>query len=368
MTNLDLPGLGVAPETGLKLTTYFSERDRIGGELLADRLLRLYGDRGVRDSVLLRGAAGFGLRHHLRTDRLLTLSEDLPAVATAVDSADRIGALLDDAMALKRRGLVTLERLRILGADGPAEPPAELREAAKLTIQLGRGERVGGRPAFAAACELLHRRGIAGATALLGVDGTHRGRRERGRLLARNAAVPMFVVAVGPGERIWAVLPELAGMLRDPLLTVERVRVCKRDGELLRQPHELPASDAAGNGLWQRLTLYTSEAARSDGRPTHVELIRRLRRAGATGATTVRGIWGFHGDDAPHGDRLLGLRRSVPTVTAIVERPPRLAELFPIVDELTAERGLVTTEMVPAMTAMTERIRRGGLRLAEHEY
>ena len=53
----------------------------------------------------------------------------------------------------------------------------------------------------------------------------------------------MMVIAVGAGERIAAVLPELAGLLGEPLITLERVRVCKRDGELLATPHELPGTD-----------------------------------------------------------------------------------------------------------------------------
>ncbi len=53
-------------------------------------------------------------------------------------------------------------------------------------------------------------------------------------------------------------------------------------------------------------------------------------------------------------------------MTIAVERPDRLA-CFEIADELTAERGLVTTEMVPAVMAMAGE-RRGGLRLASHDY
>ena len=34
----------------------------------------------------MRGVEGFGAKHHLRTDRLLTLSEDLPLVSVAVDT------------------------------------------------------------------------------------------------------------------------------------------------------------------------------------------------------------------------------------------------------------------------------------------
>jgi len=34
----------------------------------------------------------------------------------------------------------------------------------------------------------------------------------------------MMVIAVGPGERIRQVIAELGALLRDPLLTLERVR------------------------------------------------------------------------------------------------------------------------------------------------
>jgi PII-like signaling protein len=93
--------------------------------------------------------------------------------------------------------------------------------------------------------------------------------------------------------------------------------------------------------------VHTSERSRHDGRPVHVELVRRLRAAGAAGATTVRGIWGFHGDHPPHGDRLLQVARRVGVLTTVVDEPGRIAGLFGIVDELTRERGLVTSEAVP---------------------
>lgn len=59
---------------------------------------------------------------------------------------------------LRFDGLVTLERARLLtGPVGPVEPPEDLHEATKLTIYVGRRERVGSRPAFEAAVDLLHR-------------------------------------------------------------------------------------------------------------------------------------------------------------------------------------------------------------------
>jgi len=343
-------------EDCLKLTTYFGERDRLDGELVADALLDLYGRAGIETSVLLRGAEGFGLKHHLRTDRLLSLSEDLPVVSVAVDARERIEAVLGEVTALQRRGLITLERARLLSGEvDELALPEDPREATKLTVYVGRRERVEGKPAFVAICDLLRRRGIAGATALLGVDGTVRGERQRAGFFSRNREVPTMVIAVGAGERVAGALPELRALLPHPLLTLERVRVRKRDGELLERPHALPAKNEHGMDVWQKLTVYTSESATHGKRPIHSALIHRLRESGAAGATSLRGIWGFHGDHAPHGDRLLQLRRHVPMVTVIVDSPDRIASVFEVVDELTAEHGLVTSETVPALRAMGER-------------
>jgi PII-like signaling protein len=330
----------------LKLTSYFGERQRCGSGFVADALLELYGRHEIATSILLRGTEGFGLKHHLRTDRSLSLSEDLPLITVAVDTRPRIEAVLAPVLALSPAGLVTLERARLL-ADTTA--PGDLPETAKLTVYLGRQERVFRVPAFVAVCDLLHRRGVDGATALLGVDGTAHGQRERAAFFSRNAEVPMMVIAVGPGEQIGRVLPELGALLHRPLLTLERVQVCKRDGRLLAAPAARP-----GTGQWQKLMIYTSEATQHRGAPHHGQalhraIVRRLRSAGISGATTQRGVWGFHGDHPPHGDRLFQWGRHVPAVTIVVDTPERIATAFGVIDELTSERGLVTVEDIPAL-------------------
>jgi PII-like signaling protein len=337
-------------QDSLKLTMYFGERDRANGRYLADALVDVYAEHGFETSVLLRGVEGFGLEQRLRTQRLLTLSEDLPIVSVAVDTRERITAAMGEITALASGGLVTLERARMLtGRIGQVELPEELHEATKLTIYCGRRERAGGRPAFVAIVDLLHRHGIAGATVLLGVDGTAHGVRRRARFFGRNADVPLMIVSVGSGERIARVLPELGAMLERPLVTLERVRVCKRDGERLAEPSHVPDTDESGLPVWQKLMVYAGEQARHDGRPLYLELIRRLREAGAGGATALRGVWGYHGDHEPHGDRLLSLRRHVPVVTVIVDDPASIRRWFEVVDEVTAESGLVTSELVPAV-------------------
>ena len=341
----------------LKLTSYFGERQRGGDGFVADELLALYGRHEIAASILLRGTEGFGLKEHLRTDRSLTLSEDLPMTTIAVDTRPRIEAVLAPTLRLIRSGLVTLERARLVISepDLPGAPSADVPSAAKLTVYLGRQERVYRVPAFVAVCDLLHRRGLDGATALLGVDGTARGRRQRAAFFSRNAEVPMMVIAIGPADRIGRVLPELGALLPSPLFTLERVTVCKRDGRLLTAPGALPGTGAGtgeqGLPLRQKLMVYTSEATQSQGQPIHRGIVRGLRSAGISGATTLRGIWGFHGDHVPHGDRLLQLGRHVPAVTIVIDTPDRIAAAFSVIDEFTTESGLVTSEIIPAARA-----------------
>jgi PII-like signaling protein len=356
-------------EDCLKLSAYFGERQREAGRFVAETMLDMYEQRRVATSIVMRGIAGFGSRRHFRTDQSLTLSEDPPVAIIAVDTKPVIDGLLESVLAVNKRGLISLERARLLHDDIHAvELSDEHHEATKLTIYVGRKERVYGVPAFTAVCDLLYRRQLAGASVFLGVDGTVRGQRERAKFFGRNPDVPMMIIAVGSGERIGRVLPEIGGMLRHPIVTLERVRVCKRDGELLERPHALPGTDEHGLALFQKLMVYSSEAARYDGMPIHRALIHRLREHESShGATVLRGIWGFHGDHEPHGDKLFQLSRHVPVVTIIIDTPNNIAASFDIVDEITREQGLVTSEMVPALAAEDDD-GSGGPRIAHHPY
>lgn len=352
-------------EDCLKLTTYFGERDRANGGFLADAFTQIYARHELQTSLIMRGIEGFGPAQHLHTDRQLTLSEDLPLVSVAVDTRTRVQAALEEVNQLSFNGLVTLERARMLaGREDAVELLGEQRGETKLTVYVGRQERIGGRPAFQAIVSFLHDRGIAGATVLLGVDGTAHGVRQRAKFFARNAAVPLMVISVGDSARIAGLVPELASMLARPLMTLERVQVCKRDGQKLAEPDRLPAGDPSGLGVWQKLMVYAGEQVQHQGQPLHDKLIHELLHARAAGATSLRGIWGYHGAHQPHGDSFWQLRRHVPVLTVIVDTPERTRQWFAIADELTSETGLVTSEVVPGYRATAANQRHGGLRLA----
>jgi len=353
-------------EDCLKLTGYFAERDRSGGQFLSDALLGICERHGLATSILLRGAEGFGRHQVLQTDRLLSLSDDLPMVLVGVDARSRIEAALPEIGAAAEHGLLTLERARLLtGRVGPVALPEDLHEATKLTIYCGRYERVGRRPAFVAIVDVLRRHGLFSATVLLGVDGTAHGVRERARFFGANTEVPLMIIAVGPGSQLGPVLPEVAGLLDRPLLTLERVRICKVDGQRLAEPHDVPGTDDEGLKTWVKLMVHADHDTLHAGRPLFVEIVRRLRAAGAGGATVIHGIWGYHGDRPPQGDRLLSLRRHVPATTIVVDTPERIGAWFQIIDELTDRGGVVTSELVPAFHARGAWGDAGGLALAD---
>lgn len=343
----------------LKLVAHMGEGSRIGGRLACDVAMDLLATAGVASAVLLRGAEGFGVHHRLRTDRLLSMSEDLPLVLVAVDRAERVVPVADELARALPSGLLVLERASLPGRqlddDTFGAPGAG---QAKLTVYCAR-------PEAEALGRIMRAAGLAGAIGLTGVDGVVLGERRRGRVLSRNREVPAFVMGVGPRERIAQALARVRAAAGRHVATLERVSIVRRDGAAVGPLPVVPPEDEAGLGLWQRLIVVGGERDGPGGRPLHVALIRDLRAAGAPGATALRGAWAHTGDGAGHAERLLSVRRRGPVLVSVIARPAEMARLFPIVERATARSGLVTCELLPAVRVTpAEGPARGGLRLA----
>ena len=137
----------------LKVTSYVGERHRVGGRLYTDLLVDTLVDHDVTTSIVLRATAGFGRRHHLRTDQTLTMSEDPSVLVVAADTRERLELLLPLLAELQPPGMLTIERARIVrGEFGPDPMPEQLHEATKLTIYLGRHQRTERVPTYVAVC------------------------------------------------------------------------------------------------------------------------------------------------------------------------------------------------------------------------
>jgi PII-like signaling protein len=334
----------------LRLSVYFGEAITAGPALASDALMACFASHGLATATLLRGIEGFGLNRRIHAERFPDVSTDLPLLAVAVDTRERIQGVLDDVDRAVPRGLVTLEAARLAtGRDvieaGVPEGPGR---AVQLTIVCGSGERAGRQPAYRAVVALLRRCEATGATVLPGVDGLLRGRRRRARLFATNASTPMTIVSVGTPDRMLPALPRLVDLLREPIVTLEPIARLPH-GSALPEP---PAADGA-SGVWQALGLFVRRSDLAGGRTLHSELVRCLRQAGAAGATTILGDWGFSARERPYGDRLGRVASHRPTYTVCVDRPAKIAEVWPLLDELIAGRGIATSRFVPGYREVT---------------
>jgi PII-like signaling protein len=332
---------------------HFGERDRDGAGPLEAAVMAAYARHGVRAAALLRGVEGFGAKHLLRTDRLLSLSEDPPLVAVAVGDAETIEPLAAEVRGMAAEGLLVLETTTtgpgtpsaavvpgpVVGAPGDwggAPNPGEARERVRVTVW---GPRTGPDSPHLKAVAALKRHGAESATVLLGVDGVLDGERRRAKFVAANRGVPALTVGIGERTAIEAAVAEVGAA---PLVTCEPVETYRRIGTVsLHTGAENPAPAEA-----VRVTLATSEGATRDGRTACLEFVRRLRREGAAGATSLRGVWGFRGDGEPHGDRVLALRRDVPTLVEVVDTPERSARWVEMARELACEGDIVYAQAV----------------------
>jgi PII-like signaling protein len=343
---------------GLKLDVYFGESLGVDDELIA-----CFARHGLEAAALYRGIEGFGLGRRIHTERFPDISVDLPLVAEAIDTRERILAVLGDVDAIVGRGLVTLEHSRLAVGDDvrEAEFPSGVGASGRLTVYCGRGERSGGRRAYRAVVDLLRGEGAGGATVLLGVDGIHGGRRRRAGLLSRNVDVPMATIAVGAVDVLSRALRALPDVLVRPVANLERIAVLKHDGAALEPLPQIGDDGTGEPPAWIALRIYTRQSARADGGAVYTTLTRGLRRAGAAGVTTLRGEWGFSSDERPFGDRFGTLTAHTPTYTVLVDRPSRIASVWPVVDEATADHGVVTAAVVPAYRERADTMTSGRL-------
>jgi PII-like signaling protein len=115
-----------------------------------------------------------------------------------------------------------------------------IRRALQLTVYGGRSVRADDPAGYVAAIDLLQSSGAVGASVLLAVDGTLHGERRRARFFARNANVPLMLLAIGQAAHPRAALPGLNRLINDAVVTVERVQICKTAGLRLADPHVIP--------------------------------------------------------------------------------------------------------------------------------
>ena len=102
----------------------------------------------------------------------------------------------------------------------------ENQDTRLLRIFIGESDLYDGRPLYQAIVETLRRNGLAGATALRGIEGFGRSSRlHTAHILRLSEDLPIVIECVDSYDRIESILPTLDEMIGDGLVTLERVDV-----------------------------------------------------------------------------------------------------------------------------------------------
>lgn len=104
---------GLAGEQTL-MRIFIGESDRWKKQPLHEALIDLFRQEGFAGATVLKGVAGFGAQSVLHTDRLLTLSSDLPLVVEVVENEEKIQGILPLLDEMLQGGMVTLEKARVI--------------------------------------------------------------------------------------------------------------------------------------------------------------------------------------------------------------------------------------------------------------
>jgi PII-like signaling protein len=106
------------PGPAKKVTIYLGEDVHRGREPLYLAILNFLFSHRVAGATVIKGVAGFGIHHHLRTTRILEMSENLPIRIELLESAEKVDAVLPELLKLCGDALVDIQDTTVLHA-GP---------------------------------------------------------------------------------------------------------------------------------------------------------------------------------------------------------------------------------------------------------
>jgi PII-like signaling protein len=98
----------------LRLTVFVRGDDQWHHRPVYSEIVHRAHQAGLAGASVFRGIEGFGAGARIHTSRLLSLSEDLPAVVIIVDEEEKIRAFLPQLDELVTEGLVILDSVEVV--------------------------------------------------------------------------------------------------------------------------------------------------------------------------------------------------------------------------------------------------------------
>jgi len=98
----------------LRLTIFVGEGDQWHHKPLYTEVVHRAHQAGLAGASVLRGIEGYGASNRIHTNRLLSLSEDLPVAIIIVDAEDRVRDFLPQLDELVHEGLVIIDPVEVI--------------------------------------------------------------------------------------------------------------------------------------------------------------------------------------------------------------------------------------------------------------
>jgi PII-like signaling protein len=220
-----------------KVIVYVGEEHRHHGQSLYAAILDFLFYHGISGASVVRGIAGFGADHHLHTDRLEVLSQDLPVKIEFIESPEKVEEVLPKLRQLAGTGLIEIQDTMVVkAAETTAQKAAEIAmpalkrqgKAKLMRIFIGENDKWHDKPLYKALIESMRANDIAGATVYQGILGYGANRRiHKDSALHLSHDRPIMISVVETEEKLQSYFPLLDEMVQQGLVVLSDVDVIK---------------------------------------------------------------------------------------------------------------------------------------------
>jgi len=97
-------------------------------------------------------------------------------------------------------------------------------------------------------------------------------------------------------------------------------------------------------GTQKLVRIFIGEGDKYKGKPLYKEIVNVCREKGVSGATVLRGIYGYGKSSIIHSSRTLALSNDLPIVIEIIDTPEKIDEILPEIEKIMTH-GLITWEL-----------------------
>ncbi len=97
-----------------KVTIYVGQDQKYHGDSVYAAILEFLFRSKVSGAMVTHGIAGFGADHHMHTDRILALTENLPMKVEFIETPEKVAELLSKLKEMVGTGLIAMSEVEVI--------------------------------------------------------------------------------------------------------------------------------------------------------------------------------------------------------------------------------------------------------------